>query len=80
MTRKWLAQLDEEKVRLQKELDQNLADMERLRRKKSQDDEQVIIRRMKDECDQALARQWKLANEQINLVMQIRRLIHHTFS
>ncbi|CAF2033478.1 unnamed protein product [Rotaria magnacalcarata] len=70
MTRKWLAQLDEEKVRLQKELDQNLADMERLRRKKSQDDEQVIIRRMKDECDQALARQWKLANEQINLAVK----------
>ncbi len=26
------------------------------------------MRRMKDECDQALAKQWKIANEQLSLV------------
>ncbi len=42
--------------------------MEQARRKKSLEDEQKLIRRMKDECDQALARQWKIANEQLSLV------------
>jgi len=42
--------------------------MEQTHRKKSLEDEQKLIRRMKDECDQALARQWKIANEQLSLV------------
>lgn len=45
--------------------------MDRIRRKQNQDDEQALIQRMKDECDQALARQWKLANEQISIVIKI---------
>ena len=45
-----------------------LADMERLRRDRNRTDEDKLIRRMKDECNQALARQWKLAQEQMNLV------------
>jgi hypothetical protein len=43
--------------------------MERTRQERNREEEQVLIRRMKDECDQALARQWKLANEQLSLVM-----------
>ena len=44
--------------------------MEHTRRERSRDDEEAIIRRMKDECDQALAKQWKIANEQLNLVIR----------
>jgi hypothetical protein len=42
--------------------------MERSRHEKSREEEQRLIRRMKDECDQALAKQWKIANEQLSLV------------
>lgn len=46
--------------------------MEQTRRERSRDEEQAIIRRMKDECDQALAKQWKIANEQLTLVIRFR--------
>ena len=42
--------------------------MERTRHERNQEEEQQLIRRMKDECDQALARQWKIANEQLSIV------------
>jgi hypothetical protein len=42
--------------------------MEGTRRDRNRDEEQALIRRMKDECDQALAKQWKVANEQLSLV------------
>lgn len=45
--------------------------MEETRRERNHDDEQVMIRRMKDECDQALAKQWKIANEQLTLVILV---------
>jgi hypothetical protein len=48
--------------------------MERTRRDRNRDEEQLLIRRMKDECDQALAKQWKIANEQLILVIIIHRL------
>lgn len=51
-----------------KEFDAMLANMERTRRERNQADEETLIRRMKDECNQALARQWKLAHEQMTLV------------
>lgn len=51
--------------------------MDRIRRKQNQDDEQALIQRMKDECDQALARQWKLANEQISIVIKINDRLSH---
>lgn len=45
-----------------------LAKMERMRLERNRADEEALIRRMKDECNQALARQWKLAQEQMNRV------------
>jgi hypothetical protein len=68
IARKWKAQLDEEKLKLQKDFDEALAKMEGTRRDRNRDEEQALIRRMKDECDQALAKQWKVANEQLSLV------------
>jgi hypothetical protein len=68
IARKWKAQLDEEKFKLQKDFDEALAKMEHTRRDRNRDEEQALIRRMKDECDQALAKQWKVANEQLSLV------------
>jgi len=44
--------------------------MEQIRREKNRAEEQELIRRMKDECDQALAKQWKIANEQLSLVIK----------
>jgi hypothetical protein len=43
--------------------------MEHFRREKNRE-EQELIRRMKSECDQALAKQWKIANEQLSLVIK----------
>ncbi|CAF1255563.1 unnamed protein product [Rotaria sordida] len=70
ITQKWQAKLEEEKVKLQKELDDGFINMERTRRERNQVEEQALIRRMKDECDQALARQWKHANEQLSLAVK----------
>ncbi|CAF3440846.1 unnamed protein product [Rotaria sp. Silwood1] len=70
LTRKWQAQLEEEKLKLQKKLDEGFTNMERTRQERNQVDEQVLIRRMKDECDQSLARQWKHANEQLSLAVK----------
>ena len=42
--------------------------MEETRIERNRTDQEVLKRRMKDECNQALARQWQLAQEQSNLV------------
>jgi len=42
--------------------------MERTRKDQSREEEEALIQRMKDECNQALAKQWKLANEKLTLV------------
>jgi hypothetical protein len=44
--------------------------MERTRRERNRGDEQEVMRRMKDEFDQALAKQLKIANEQLSLVIK----------
>jgi uncharacterized membrane protein (DUF106 family) len=44
--------------------------MEHTHRERSRSEQQELIRRMKDECDQALAKQWKIANEQLSLVIK----------
>ena len=44
--------------------------MERIRRERNKADEQALIRRMKDEGDQALAKQWQIANEKLSSVME----------
>lgn len=46
------------------------AEMERNRLERNRQDEEALIRRMKDECNQTLARQWKLAQEQTAKVFQ----------
>jgi hypothetical protein len=51
-----------------KEIDDILNNMERTRHENNRADEDALIQRMKDECNQALARQWKLAQEQLVLV------------
>ena len=45
--------------------------MEETRRERNHDDEQVMIRRMKDACDHELAKQWNIANEQLTLVILV---------
>ena len=61
--------------RVFKEFDTMLANMERTRRERNKADEETLIRRLKDECNQALARQWKLAHEQMALVKKERESI-----
>ncbi|CAF0788135.1 unnamed protein product [Adineta ricciae] len=70
ITRHWKAQMDEERRRLKKEFDDILADYERLRREKNRAEEEALIQRMRKECEEALARQWKLANEQLAIAIK----------
>lgn len=44
--------------------------MERIRREKNRAEEEAIIRRMQKELEDALARQWKLAQEQLALAVK----------
>lgn len=44
--------------------------MERKRKDLSRQEEEELIRRMKEECNQALAKQWQLASEKLALVKQ----------
>ena len=43
--------------------------MERTRQDRNHDEDETLVRRIKDECNQVLARQTKLAQEQLATVM-----------
>ena len=49
--------------------------MERTRRDRNRTDEEALIQRMKNESNQALDRQWKIAQQQLTLVENILLLI-----
>lgn len=55
---------------LLQDFDRAVSNAEHTRRERNRDDEEAIIKQMKEECDQALAKQWKIANEQLTLVMK----------
>ena len=50
------------------EFDTLLASMERTRQSRNHEEDEALVRRMKDECNQVLARQAKLAQEQLTTV------------
>ena len=50
------------------EFDSLLANMERTRQGRNHEEDEALVRRMKDECNQVLARQAKLAQEQLATV------------
>ncbi|CAF0729498.1 unnamed protein product [Adineta steineri] len=70
LMRRWQEQLDEEKLRLKKEYDEILAELERIREAKTRAEIEALIKRMREEAEQALARQWKLAQEQLALAVK----------
>ncbi|UJR37706.1 hypothetical protein I4U23_030401 [Adineta vaga] len=70
ITRHWKELLEEERRRLKKEFDDIMADFERLRREKNRAEEEALIKRLRAECEEALARQWKLANEQLAIAVK----------
>ena len=55
---------------MQKEFNESLADLERIHRERNREEEQALVKRVKNECNQALAKQWEVANEQLSLVIE----------